>query len=189
MTKIDDIIKCRQCIRQYSNKPVNWGKLSLVLEAATHAPCAGGISTVKLIVVSDHEKKKSICDACQQDFVGKASFLIIVCSETSQTGRFYGERAKIYLRQQAGAAIQNMLLKATDLDLACCWVGAFNEEFVKKELKIPIDVQVEAIIPIANALKQPTTKLRKAHIDLKKIVFFGSWRQTREKMPKTIEAL
>lgn len=190
--KLDEAIRKRRCIRSFSQKPVSWAKLALVLEAATHAPCAGGISTVRLIIVSDKEKKKEIADACQQPFVSQASFLIVVCSETSQIERFYGERAKMYLRQQAGAAIQNMLLKATDLGLAGCWVGAFADDLVKRALKIPIDVQVEAVIPIANPLKQKVSRQRKEKLnltELKRIVWYEKYNQRWEKLGRRVEAL
>ena len=190
--KLDDAIKCRQCVRHYSNKPVNWGKLSLVLEAATHAPCAGGIFTVRLIIVANKEKIKQLADACQQPFVSQAQFVIVVCSETSQTEKAYGERAKMYIRQQAGAAIQSMFLKATDLGLATCWVGAFDDNLIKTALKIPIDVQVEALLPIANPLKPLPKRTKKEKlnlINLKRIVWFERYQKRWEKFGKQVEAL
>jgi len=185
--KLNDAFSKRHSIRNYSNKPVSWGKISLVLEAATHAPCAGGIYTVKLVIISNKEKIRVIADACQQSFVGLASFIIAVCSDTKYTEKFYGERAKMYIRQQAGAAIENMLLKATELGLGACWIGSFDENIVKRELKIPVGIQLEALIPIANPLKQPTTSMRKPHIDLKKIVFFHKYGQRIEKPPVKTE--
>ncbi|MCK4721500.1 nitroreductase family protein, partial [bacterium] len=55
------------------------------------------------------------------------SYIIVVCSDITQLKRSYGSRAEMYGRQQAGAVIENILLKVTDLKLASCWVGAFDE--------------------------------------------------------------
>ena len=60
----------------------------------------------------------------------------------------YNERGRVYSRQQAGAAINTILLKLVDLGLSACWVGAYSDEIIKQLLKIPEHMQIEAIIPV-----------------------------------------
>ena len=47
----------------------------------------------------------------------------------------HGERGRIYARQQAGAAINTLLLKLTDLGLQSCWVGSYDDEKIRELLE------------------------------------------------------
>mgnify|MGYP001953254937 CR=1 FL=1 len=70
----------------------------------------------------------------------------------------YDKRADTYTKQQAGAAIENMLLKITDLGLASTWTGAFSEITIRNALKIPDNINIEAILPIGYPTKKHKTK-------------------------------
>ena len=72
----------------------------------------------------------------------------MVCSDDTHLENLYGERGRVYSRQQAGAAIQTFLLKLVDLGLSACWVGSYSDKLIRELLKIPEDIQVEAIIPV-----------------------------------------
>ena len=169
----DKLLKKRCCIRRYSTKKVPFSKLIDVCEAARFTPMAGNIHTIKLIIVSNEKKKQELSEAAlNQEFIAKAPYVIVVCSDLTQLERSYGTRAEIYGRQQAGAAIENMLLKATDLGLASCWVGAFDEDVVKRILQIPNSVKIEALLPIANPFGKTTAKNKPP---LKFMVYFEKW--------------
>jgi len=182
----DELLKTRRSARDYSPKKVSFKDVAEICDAARFSPMAGNIYTLRLVIVNDEKKKKDIAEACfEQDFVGRASHLIVVCSDLSSATRSYEERGKIYARQQAGAAIENMLLKTTELKLASCWIGAFNEDAVKRILKIPENIQVEAILPIAYASKKTPEKKKP---DLKMITFFEQWKQQEQKPAKKVDA-
>ena len=85
---------------------------------------------------------------CQQEFIKTAHYVVAVCSDERLAKKSYEERANKYSRQQAGAIIQNLLLKLTDLGLATCWTGHFDDDDVKRILKIPNHITVEGIFPI-----------------------------------------
>jgi len=142
-------IEQRHCVRKFKDKKAKIADIISVLESALKAPCAGNIFTVRLILVDEAEKKAKLADAAlNQNFVAEASHVIVVCSSKSQIELAYGNRGKAYAKQQAGAAIQNMFLRATDLGLGMCWIGAFNDDAVKRVLQIPDEVDVEAILPV-----------------------------------------
>jgi len=54
-----------------------------------------------------------------------------------------------------------MLLKAVDLGLGSCWVGAFSDELIKQVFNIPSHFQIEGIIPIGYEKKEPKHESRK----------------------------
>lgn len=167
------VLKERRSIRTYSTKKVTFKDVIAVCEAALVAPMAGNIFTPRIILVSDKKKKQELSEAAlDQEFLSKTNYIIIVCSDLNQIKRSYGARAEIYARQQAGATIENMFLKATSLGLASCWVGAFDENAVKRILGIPQKIQVEALLPIAYARGKTKAKVRP---ELKQILNFEKW--------------
>jgi len=170
--ELDEAISKRHSVRRFTEKKPDWRKIIEAIDAARLAPCAGNIQTLKFILVDDKKLIEKIAGACQQDFVNDAHFVVVFCSDLTQAERMYGERALRYVKQQTGAAIENFLLKLTELKLATCWVGAFVDEQIKDILRIPENIDVEAIFPIGFELGKPVKKNKK---ELSGILFFNSY--------------
>lgn len=184
---LDKAIKERHSVRRFKTKKPDWKKLIETIESASKAPLAGNIPTLKFILVSDSERIAKLAEAAAQDFIATASYVVVVCSDNSQIKRSYDERGLIYSRQQAGASIENFLLKLTDLGLASCWVGAFSEETVKNALQVPDDVEVEVLLPIGYEMPPATKQRKKPNID--DILYFDVWKNKYMKPIKKPEAL
>ncbi|MHA1262971.1 MAG: nitroreductase family protein, partial [Candidatus Freyarchaeota archaeon] len=107
-----------------------------LLEAAIMAPSAGNMQPWDFIVVRDEGQKKALARAALgQMFVASAPVVIVVCANKPRTARRYGSRgSELYCLQDTAAATQNILLAATAMGLAGCWVGAFNEEEASRVL-------------------------------------------------------
>lgn len=181
---LDKTIKERHCARKFKSKKPDWRKILEALELAALAPLAGNIPTVKFILVSEKEKIEELAKAATQDFIAQAQCVVVVCSDPTQCERSYGKRAERYCRQQAGAAIENLFLKLTDLKLATCWVGAFSDITVKRILKIPDNAEVEAILPIGYEMGKITQRKKP---DLDDVLFFNKWKNkfmTKKRMPE-----
>ncbi|MCX6746986.1 MAG: nitroreductase family protein [Candidatus Pacearchaeota archaeon] len=178
--ELDKAIQNRHSVRKFSNKKPDWRTIIECLDASRFAPMAGNIYTARFIIVDDVEKIRKIAEAAQQDFISEAKYLLVVCSAPSKTLNAYEERGKNYYKQQAGAAIQNFLLKIEEAGLATCWIGHFVEEQVKDELKIPDDITVEALFPIGYEF---TKSRRKSKIDLDRILYFNSYQNKKMKNP------
>jgi nitroreductase len=172
----DSILKKRHCCRSFKpTKAVKWRDVGEILDSARYAPCAGGIFSVKIIVVDNKKIFPKIAEACLgQSFITKAQYILVVCSDMEQVTRSYGKHAESYAKQQAGAAIENMFLKTTELGLATCWIGAFDASPIKRLLSIPDNLNVEAILPIGYELNKEKEKEK---IDLKRIVRFNDWKE------------
>lgn len=169
----EEAIRQRYSCRAFAKKKISNDAIKTILDAARNAPAAGNIFTVRLILVSDDEKKKQLVNAAfQQDFIAQASHVIVVCSDKRNLEMAYGERAELYARQQAGAAIENMFLKITDMNLGACWIGAFDEQEVKAILNVPDNIDVEALLPVGYAAEKQ--KLRRKP-DLDKITFLEKY--------------
>ncbi len=169
---LDKAIKERHCARSFKTKKPDWKKILKAIESSTKAPLAGNIPTLKFILVSDKEKIADLAEAATQNIVAGARYVIVVCSDNKLIKKSYGERAERYSRQQAGAAIENLFLKLTDLGLATCWVGAFSDTTVKRALRIPDDVNVEAIFPVGFEMRK---EKQRAKPTLDSSIFFDVW--------------
>ncbi len=181
--ELNEVLKQRRSVRHYSLRKVSLQKVSEICEAALFTPMAGNIFTVKLILVSDKKKIKLLANASQQPFIAEAEYVIAVYSKKEHAIRSYGKRAEDYVRQQAGAAIENMLLKTVDIGLSSCWVGWFDEDAVKRILFLPDWAQVEALLPIGYPLGRPEVRKKP---DLKLITYFERFKQEETKKPRNV---
>lgn len=142
-------ITTRRSVRSYIDKPVEFDKLTAMLEAAMWAPSSGNLQNWRFILVTDKEKIERISRHCpNQNFVFQAPVLIVVCSDNDRMERFYGAFGKFWGTQNVAACIQNMLLCATALDLGTCWIGAYDANAVSDLLDIPGSVKLHAIITV-----------------------------------------
>lgn len=180
--KLNKAIETRKSVRKYKDKKPNWRKILEAIDAARYAPSAGGIFSLKFIVVDDKDKIQKLATASQQDFVGKAQYVVVVCSNPSIMINSYGKsRADRYLRQQAGAAIENFLLTLNEKGLDTCWVGHFVDSQIKRILDIPADTDVEALFPIGIEMGKSKLK-RKTSLD--SILYFNKYKNKKMKVPK-----
>lgn len=153
--ELKEAISKRHSTRSFSTKKVKLADALYVLDSAIHAPSAGGVNTIKLILVDNAETIKELAKVSfKNEFLAEAPYLIVVCSDLKQKKNLYGTKGAYYAAQEAGAAIQNMLLRIEDLGLASCWVGSYDENVVKRILEIKENYRVEAMLPLGYEFKR-----------------------------------
>ncbi|MCK5624443.1 nitroreductase family protein [Candidatus Pacearchaeota archaeon] len=182
---LDKIIKNRRSVRKFKSKKPDWRDILDCIDSMRHTPMAGGNFTLKFILVDDKEKIEKLSEAAQQDFISQAQYVLVVCSNPSRTVNAYEKRGETYCRHQAGAAIQTLLLKITEAGLATCWVGHFIDEQVKRILRIPENINVEAMFPIGYELKKPVT--RKVKSDLDTALYFNEYKNKKMRKIRKLE--
>lgn len=186
--KLEKVINKRCSCREFSKRKVRWDKILEAIDAACHVPLAGNSNDMKFLIVQEKETIKKIAYHCQQDWIADAPSIVVVTSDPAILERQYDERGLRYSRQQVGAAIQNFLLRITDLGLASCWVGAYSDEMIKQLLKIPGHVNVEAILPIGKPKNKPKQSKKPA---LENHFYWETWNQKKKptlfKDPTTLE--
>jgi len=176
--QLDKAIKERHSVRKFKDKKPKWKTIIECLDAVRYAPMAGNNFTLKLILVDNKNKIQKIAQACQQPFVGTAEYVVVICSNPSRPINEFEKRGEIFTRQQAGAAIENFLLKIEEAGLNTCWVGYFVEAQIKRTLKIPTDVQVEAIFPIGYEFSASRRRLK---IDMDRVLYFNTYNNKKKK--------
>lgn len=149
--------------RRFAPGGVDEGKLAFVLEAARWAPSAGNLQPWRFLVVkSAHLRARLAQAAHRQDFVASAPVVVVVCAAPGESARVYGARgATLYCIQDTAAAIENLLLAATEVGLAGCWVGAFDEGAVAEVLRLEPDLRPVALVPLGVPAEAAGTRSRR----------------------------
>ncbi|MBI2673428.1 nitroreductase family protein [Candidatus Woesearchaeota archaeon] len=170
-----DAIRLRGSIRDYLDRKVDLDLIAEILEIAKNSPSAGNLQNWQVVVVTDEDKRREISVACfSQLWMNKAPVFLVICDKTEDIERMYGERGKeLYAKQNCAIVAQNILLMATDYGLASCWIGAFDENSIRRILKIPDNVAPEIIITLGYS-DQPfgSTELK---YDINKTTYLNSW--------------
>ncbi len=155
-----DIIYKRRSIRQYRSKTVSEEVLKNILEAGRLAPSADNAQPWHFIVVTDAEIKRKLSNGAWRRFIKDSAFTIAGC----------GERYRKWSAVEVAIALQNMVLAAEAQGLGSCWIGAFEEEEVKRLLNIPENLKVVALISFGYPAEKPGPQSRK---ELQSIVHFN----------------
>jgi nitroreductase len=166
-----EAIRLRQSVRSYQDKPVEEEKLKSILEAGRLAPSASNRQEWRYVVVKDKETRQKLAKAARgQSFVAEASVVIACCAETDNHLMRCGQ---LSYPIDLAISIDHMTLKAVEEGLGTCWVGAFNEEEVKKILGIPEKIRVVELLPLGYPTS-PAAK-EKSRKSLAEIVMPEKW--------------
>jgi nitroreductase len=170
-----DLIKSRRSITKYLPKPVPWEFVSRIVDAARHAPSCGNIQNWKFVIILGPDKRKAIAEASlQQYWMLSAPVHIIVCAEPEQAERYYGVRGeRLYTVQNCAAAVENILLEAHSLGLGACWIGAFDEDMVKRTIGAEEFARPQAIVTIGYPAEIPQ---RPPKNPMNVVTYFERWR-------------
>jgi len=178
-------IKKRKSVKKFKTKKPDWRDIIECIDATRYAPMTGNNFTLKFVIIKNKETIQKLADASQQPFITQAHYVVVVCSNPTRTLNMFEERGKKYLKQQAGAAIENFLLKIEEKGLATTWVGHFVDYLVKEAINIPSNIEVEALFPIGYESNPKTSKKRK--IDLDNILYFEKYGNKKMKSPRIVK--
>lgn len=89
----------------------------------------------KLLRMGDKDLSSEITSVCLgQDFVSNCAAIFVWTAVPDRMTWKYGDRGYRYILMEAGHLCQNLYLTATAMDLACCAVGAFDDDGLNKIL-------------------------------------------------------
>jgi nitroreductase len=157
--EFQQLLLSRQSVRKYLDQPVEAQKLEQLIDAVRLAPSACNAQPWTLILVDEPELKNKVARATCSKAFGLNSFAIqapviavLVLEQPPWTVRM---GALIQRREfpliDIGIAAAQFCLRATDLGLATCMMGWFDEKAVKKLLCIPGQRRIGLIISLGYA--------------------------------------
>jgi len=172
-----EAIEKRRSIRKFKPEPVAKEDLKKILEAGRLAPSGGNRQPWYFIVVKDLETKKALSLAANnQIFIADADAVIAALGNPgTETAKlpYKLSSTRIPHKQDPMIAVEHMILAATALGYGTCWIGAFNQDEVKKILKIPENITVVALLPIGVPDENPLARPRKAFQEIFFKEFYG----------------
>ncbi len=162
---LEECIQKRRSVRNFENKELSLQQISNILWSAQGitdsvrelraVPSAGATYPLEIFVAKrdglfryipdGHKLKKEIDGdirkeiakaALSQMFIADAGIVIVITAVYNRTARRYGERAYRYINNEVGHCAQNIHLEAVALRLGSVPVGAFDDEKIKKILKL-----------------------------------------------------
>ena len=169
MTVLEAIRKRYSC-RAYQEKNIEQDKLDSILEAARLAPSARNMQDWRFVVVTDNQTKRRIAGVTNRpDVFAKAGVIIAACSNSDYVMRCGQAIGPI----DVSIALEHICLRATELGLGTCWIGAFDTEKVRTILGIPADIAVIELMTVGYpADSRPEPKRE----PMEKIACYESWK-------------
>ena len=143
----------RRSVRKYTETPVTDVQVKQIIRAGMAAPSAKNSQEWVFIVLRDPEIYKTFFEVHVNAFAMKtAQAAILVCADLSKE-QDPGQGCWI---QDCSAAMENMLLEATDLGLGSLWLGVHPKSdriaCLKEVCKLPEGIEPLGIV----ALGEPT---------------------------------
>lgn len=163
------VIRTRRSVRSFKGDPIPEKVLNKVLEVARIAPSGGNRQPWKFILVKDAELKQKMIPLCNnQRFVAEAPVLVVACGQRLPTNRggYMGEMGVLL---DVSIAFTHLILAARAEGLGTCWIGAFDNERIKKLLHVPEGYEVVAATPLGYPAEDVFTEPRNRK-DLDEIV-------------------
>lgn len=154
-----ELIKIRQSVRRYSDKPVEKEKIEKCLEAARLAPSASNSQPWKYIVVDEEELKNKVAEATFDKvvkfnkFALQAPVIIVVVLEKPKLVTQMG--IEIKKREwpliDIGISTEHFCLQAAELGLGTCMIGWFDQKRIQELLNIPKKKTIGLVITLGYA--------------------------------------
>jgi coenzyme F420-0:L-glutamate ligase/coenzyme F420-1:gamma-L-glutamate ligase len=198
---MQDLFRKRRSIRKYSQKKISIKKIQRILNAAIWAPSAHNAQPWRFIIISksdlklklakvmaekwendlkldriEEETRKALISQSIRKFT-EPPVLILVCLTMKDMHDYNDRRNEVEYTmtiQSVAVAIENMLLAAKIEDLGTCWYCAplFCQDLTREILRIPSDIEPQALIAIGYAEEEPLQTSRK---DLQEICYLNYW--------------
>lgn len=145
-------IEKRRSVRNFTGDPIPLSDLEEIVNAARVAPSGNNKQPWDFIVVTDEAIRQHLSKAAS--WSANASAIIVVVLDPSSK----------YWVEDGSAAIENILLAATDLGYGSCWLqGNANphEAEFKLLLNIPERLRILSLVPIGVPVEWPEPKEKK----------------------------
>lgn len=191
-------------VRSFTRSPVDDGALASIIAAGHSGPSAGNTRSLELLVLSNDDVAKywdtTLPIEARLDFpwpgLLNAPLLIVPYVDSGAYVTRYGEPDKTrtglgvgedawqvpYWWVDGGAAVENMLLAVTDLELGACFFGQFEHEpAVRQQFGVPEDRRAVGTIAIGHpdpTTARPSTSTSRPKRPTSETTHYGHWQDS-----------
>lgn len=157
MGDLMEAITERRSVRSYKSDPVPREMIFDLIDAARWAPSGANLQPWHFIAVTDRVLKSEIGRHCKFFFikshhVDEAPMIIAILGDSKKSA---------WATVDCAMAAQNLMLRAHEIGLGTCFIGAFDEPAVRKLLSVPDKLLIVGLITVGYpaALTKPTPRL------------------------------
>jgi nitroreductase len=148
-----EVIEKRASVREFQPVSVPEKDLLKIAEAGRRAPSGRNRQPCQFVLITDRALIERL--GAVQSCIGQASAAIAVLVDDTITE---------FWKEDAAAAIENMLLAITALEYASVWIEGYvlkNEAMVKEALGAPEKLRAIAVLPIGKPAAEPAQAKKK----------------------------
>ena len=148
-----DAVRARHSTRAFQYQPVPRDALVQMVDCGRWAPSGRNEQPVEYVVVDDRERVRELALFTDNGrFAAEAGALVVVVSRDVK-----------YALEDGAAAVENVLLAATALGFATCWIAGDKKDYagrVLASLQVPEGWKLIAILAIGTEAPDAPKKVR-----------------------------
>ncbi|MEG0276382.1 MAG: nitroreductase family protein [Coprobacillus sp.] len=143
-----DLVNNRYSCRKYIAKTLDKELVFKCIEAARKAPSACNSQPWKFYVVMDDLKREELVKLTQP-FTKNTGFIVVEEKKPNFSEKIVNKmKNQDFTKTDIGIACSYLSLQATELGLATCMIGYFNEDRIKQLLNINAKSRIRLVICI-----------------------------------------
>ncbi|MDQ3938596.1 MAG: nitroreductase family protein [Chloroflexota bacterium] len=195
--EFSEVVRRRRMVRNYAYGPVARETLERIAQTAQRGPSAGFSQGVRLVVVTDSERKRAIAEACDEPayvargfdpWLSRSAALFIPCVSEEVYRARYREPDKRgpaepeiewpvpYWWIDVGCTVMLLLLAAVDEGLAAGFLGARRPADVQAELGMPADFMPVGVVTVGHpAPDRRSGSLKRGWLPFDEFCRWESW--------------
>ena len=158
--ELQKALESRRSTRAFTERKLTRAETEELLRAATLAPSACNMQSWYFYVVADEAERAKLKGICA-DWIASAPVVFIVCTDRDGIVSRFGRHAEKFPVQDTALAMENLLLKAADMGLGGCIIGAYKQEACAKAFNIPEKHKIVALLPVGEPAKDIPATSRK----------------------------
>lgn len=192
--ELTEAIKKRYSCRSYSSKKISKEQVLELLELANQAPSASNKQNREFIVITSEENRKWLANMNNQPYLGEAPVVILAVTKLNkETTSDYlkdlvdwemtinGIKPNEFTATQAfeqvlqemrykwmicdvAAAVENLLLAATDKGLVSCWIGIMDFQGIVTRFGLPNDAVPICLVTLGYEKQPPQGRAKRKSI-------------------------
>jgi nitroreductase len=149
---VEEAIRTRRSIRKWSGRPLERETLEELLASAKLAPSGMNGQQWEIVVVTDRSRLAKLADICNgQKHVAEAgAFLFIVTDPSAK-----------WVHVDPAIAMDHITLRAREMGLGTCWIGAFDEKRMRAFLGIPKGKVAVIGMTVGHPAEEPVPRKRR----------------------------
>jgi nitroreductase len=141
-----EVIEKRRSVRKYAGTAVPEAKLQRIMDAVNWAPTACNLQPFRFLVLRSPERKQPVCECYSQPFLAQAPLLVVALGNREQAWkRLDGSSAHVI---DVSIAMEHLVLAAAAEGLGTCWICAYDQQKMHRNLRLDPEWDVVAITPL-----------------------------------------